>query len=58
MKHTPGIASRIFGALGEAEVNIEMVSEGASEINLTLVVDEKSAEQSVRVLHEEFFGQG
>jgi aspartate kinase len=55
MKHTPGIAARIFGALARASVNIEMVSEGASEINLTLVVDEKAVEQSVRVLHEEFF---
>jgi len=55
MKHTPGIAARIFGALAGARVNIEMVSEGASEINLTLVVDEKDVERAVRVLHEEFF---
>jgi aspartate kinase len=55
MKHTPGIAARIFGALAGAKVNIEMVSEGASEINLTIVVDEKDVERAVRVLHEEFF---
>ncbi|MBI1802944.1 MAG: lysine-sensitive aspartokinase 3 [Ignavibacteriae bacterium] len=56
MKHTPGIAGRIFGALARANVNIEMVSEGASEINLTLVVDENDVNTSVRVLHDEFFG--
>ncbi len=56
MKHTPGIAARIFGALARANVNIEMVSEGASEINLTLVVDERDVHTSVQVLHDEFFG--
>lgn len=56
MRETPGIAARLFGALGQAKINIEMVSEGASEINLTLVVDETVAEKSVRVLHAEFFG--
>ena len=55
MKHTPGIAARIFGALATKRVNIEMVSEGASEINLTIVVDEKDVDKAVRVLHEEFF---
>ena len=56
MKATPGIAARIFGALGRANVNIEMVSEGASEINLTLVVNGEQAADAVKVLHEEFFG--
>lgn len=55
MKNTPGIGARIFGALAGAKVNIEMVSEGASEINLTLVVDERDVEKAVRVLHNEFF---
>ncbi len=55
MKHTPGIAARIFGALATKRVNIEMVSEGASEINLTIVVDEKDVDKAVSVLHEEFF---
>jgi aspartate kinase len=55
MKHASGIAARIFGALARGGVNIEMVSEGASEINVTLVVDERDVEQGVRVLHDEFF---
>jgi len=55
MRSTPGIAARIFGALAKANVNVEMVSEGASEINITLVVDELVADNAVRVLHEEFF---
>ena len=55
MKHTPGIAARIFSALASARVNIEMVSEGASEINLTIVVDERDSDNAVRALHDEFF---
>jgi aspartate kinase len=57
MKNTPGIAARIFGALALAKVNIEMVSEGASEINLTLVVDERDVTNAVRSLHDEFFSE-
>ncbi len=54
MKSTPGIAARVFGALARANVNIEMVSEGASEINLTIVVKEGAAIDAVRALHREF----
>ncbi len=57
MKRTPGIAARIFGALARGNVNIEMVSEGASEINLTIVIDEEAADEAVRILHDEFFRQ-
>jgi aspartate kinase len=55
MRHTAGLAGRIFTTIGNAGVNIEMVSEGASEINLTLLVDEQDVEKTVRCLHDEFF---
>jgi aspartate kinase len=53
MRNTPGVAARIFNAI--KDVNIAMVSEGASEINLSLVVDEDQIEEAVRQLHKEFF---
>jgi aspartate kinase len=53
MRNTPGVAARIFNAI--KDVNIAMVSEGASEINLSLVVDEDQVEEAVRQLHKEFF---
>jgi aspartate kinase len=53
MRNTPGVAARIFNAI--KDVNIAMVSEGASEINLSLVVDEDQVEEAVRQLHREFF---
>lgn len=56
MSHTPGVAGRTFTALGRNKVNIEMISQGASEINITFIVDGKDAEKAVRVLHKEYFG--
>jgi aspartokinase len=51
-----GLASRVFKAVGN--VNVVMISFGASDVNLSLVVAEADAEKAVRKLHEEFFGAG
>lgn len=56
MRHTTGIAGRTFAALGKNRINVEMISQGASEINITLIVDGKDAEKAVKVLHREYFG--
>jgi len=53
LKHTPGLAVRIFRAV-EA-INILMISQGASQRNLSFVVEEKHADEAVRRLHREFF---
>jgi len=53
LRGTPGVAARIFGAL--ADINIEMISQGASKINVTFVVREDHAIEAVRRLHAEFF---
>ncbi len=56
MRHMPGVAGRTFTALGRNKINIEMISQGASEINLTFIVDGKDAEKAVKVIHKEYFG--
>ena len=56
MKYTKGIAGRIFDALGRADINIELISQGGSEINLTFVISELQVAQAVRILHTELFG--
>jgi len=53
LREIPGIAGRVFGVVGE--VNIRMISQGASEINLTFVIEESDVPQVVRRLHEAFF---
>src|SRR3989344_3240780 len=56
MKHTVGISGRTFTAMGKNNINIEVISQGASEINITFVVDGKDAEKAAMALHDEFFG--
>jgi len=52
MRSHAGIASRMFRALAEANINLQMIS--TSEIKVSVVVDEKYLELGVRALHEEF----
>ncbi|HEX6104485.1 MAG TPA: lysine-sensitive aspartokinase 3 [Gemmatimonadales bacterium] len=54
LRHTPGLASRIFGAVQPA--NVEVISQGASAINMTFVVREEDGPGVVQRLHAEFFG--
>jgi aspartate kinase len=55
LKFTPGVASRIFSSI--AQVNVSMISHGASAINVSFIVDGASVESAVRSLHREFFGE-
>lgn len=48
-----GLAARVFGAL--AHVNVRMISQGGSQLNLGLVVARSDVEEAVRSLHQEFF---
>jgi aspartate kinase len=51
----PGIAASVFSTVADAEVNIRMISQGASEINISFVVQESDVPRVVRHLHEQFF---
>jgi aspartate kinase len=54
MRGTPGVAARLFGALGRAKVNVIAIAQGSSELNISLVVGEKDRETAVRAIHQEF----
>jgi aspartate kinase len=54
MRGTPGVAARVFGALGKSSVNVVAIAQGSSELNISLVVMEKDREKAVRLIHEEF----
>jgi len=56
MRGTPGIAGRVFSALGEAGINVIAMAQGSSEVNISLVVSEEDAEAAVRRIHDAFFG--
>ncbi len=53
IRETPGIAARVYGAI--ADVNVEMISQGASASNLTFIVQEQDGPAVVRALHRTFF---
>jgi aspartate kinase len=53
LRSTPGIAARIFTEV--RDVNIRMISQGASEINITFVIEEDAVPQVVKQLHKKFF---
>jgi aspartate kinase len=54
MAGTPGIAGRIFTALGTSCINIMMISQGSSEANISLVVKTLDGAKAVQILHDEF----
>ncbi len=56
LKFAPGLAARIFRAV--EQINILMISQGASRRNVSFVVEEKDVEEAVRALHREFFEDG
>lgn len=55
IKCQPGVNGAIFSALEAAGISVEMISMGASEINVSFVVDGKNADEAVRLLHRAFF---
>ena len=52
MRHTPGIAGQVFGALGAAGVNVVVIAQGSSECSISLTVDAKQADEAVRAIHK------
>ena len=54
MKGTLGVASRIFTAIAKKGINIRMIAQGSSELNISFVVKEKDGEAAVRAIHKEF----
>jgi len=55
LRRSCGVAARVFAAVAKHKINIEMISQGASEINLTFVVAEADVDRAVRAVHAEFF---
>jgi aspartate kinase len=55
IRHTPGIAGRAFQVL--STLNIRMISQGASLLNLGFVIADKDIKEAVSALHQEFFSE-
>ena len=55
MKHTPGIAGKLFGTLGRNGISVIACAQGASETNISFVVDGQYLRKSLNVIHDSFF---
>ncbi|HEX6285497.1 MAG TPA: lysine-sensitive aspartokinase 3, partial [Pyrinomonadaceae bacterium] len=53
LRGTPGIAARVFSTI--SDINVTLISQGASSINFTFAIEEARVEEAVRRLHEAFF---
>ena len=56
MRGTPGVAARLFGALGAAKVNVIAIAQGSSESNISCVVSVGDRAAAVKAIHQEFIG--
>ncbi|HKI87627.1 MAG TPA: bifunctional aspartate kinase/homoserine dehydrogenase I [Draconibacterium sp.] len=55
MKHTTGIAGKLFSTMGKSGVNVIAIAQGASELNISWVVKSEELRKTLNVIHESFF---
>ncbi|KAF2275299.1 aspartate kinase [Westerdykella ornata] len=55
LKNMVGISGKFFSVLGESNINIEMISQGASEINISCVIEAREADRALNVVHTNLF---
>ncbi len=54
MRGIKGVAAKTFGAVAKRDINVIMITQGSSELNLAFVIDDKNCEEAVNILHQEF----
>jgi aspartate kinase len=54
MRGTPGVAARLFTCLASENINLLMIAQGSSEVNISLLITEKDAQRAVRAVHAAF----
>ena len=55
MAGSPGVAAKVFGSLGEAGVNVRVISQGSSERNISAVIDRADTTRALRAVHSRFY---
>ena len=54
MRGTVGVASKVFGSIAKKKINVAMITQGSSELNLAFVVKNSDCQSAVQALHDEF----
>lgn len=55
MRGEAGIAGRVLTALGKRDINIKMIAQGATELNITALIEEKDIHKAIKAIHSDFF---
>ncbi len=55
MQHTPGISGKLFQALGHNGINVAAIAQGSSELNISIVIEEKDLSKALNAIHDAFF---
>ena len=55
MKHTTGLAGKLFNTMGRNGINVIACAQGASETNISFVIEKKSLRKALNVIHDSFF---
>lgn len=58
MRHTPGIAGKVFSALGKNGINISAIAQGSSELNISAVIQKTNEDKALNAIHDAFFLSG
>ncbi len=58
LKNQSGTGGKMFNAIGHSGINIRAIAQGSSEKNISVVVKEEDSDLSIKVIHDEFFGEG
>jgi aspartate kinase len=54
MAYQPGVSAKLFTALGSKNINIRMIDQGSSEINIIVAVEDKDFEEAIRAIYDAF----
>ena len=57
MMAVPGMAGRTFSTLGKNKINVEMISQASSGVNITFIIEDSEADKAINALHKEYFDQ-
>ena len=55
MKNVPGVAGRLFEALGKNGINIKAIAQGSSELNISFVIDQSEESKALNAIHDSYF---
>ena len=52
---TAGISGKLFSSLGANNINIKAIAQGASERNISIIIEERNTQKALNTIHESFF---